>query len=104
MKNEKCNTVGTVPKYNRIAETICIFERHLLFIFNKLKSHKYHTVRTVQTSIRKTVVKEAKWIPLTHIYITTHFHGLVQTLKKVNGVQDCFHMFLLIFIWCCLAV
>ena len=53
---------------------------------------------------RKIVDEEVKWIPLTHIYITTHFHGLVQTLKNVNGVQYCFHMFLLIFIWCCLAV
>jgi len=32
-----------------------------------MKSTKYHTVRTVPKSNRKTVETLAKWIPLTHI-------------------------------------
>lgn len=48
------------------------------------EKQKYHTVEATPTCNRKIVI-EAKSIPLTHIYITAHFRGLVQKLL----IQGC---------------
>jgi hypothetical protein len=44
----------------------------------KRKTKKYHGIGKVFKPNRKTY-KEAKSIPLKHIYMTTHFPGLEQT-------------------------
>ena len=46
--------------------------------FYKMKKKHYHIVGTVPKSNREVVETEAKKIPLTHIYMTSHFPGLVQ--------------------------
>jgi len=49
---------------------------------------KYLIVRTVPKSSKKIVEIEAKWIPLTHIYMTAHIHVLVKALQyKVAGLN-----------------
>jgi hypothetical protein len=42
-----------------------------------MKNLKYHTVGKVLKSIRKIVEKEAKFISLANIYMTSHFPGFV---------------------------
>jgi len=46
---------------------------------------KYNTIGTVSKSNR-TIVKRGKIDILTYKYMTTHFPGLVQALKKSGGV------------------
>jgi hypothetical protein len=47
----------------------------------KLKTKKYHTVKTIPKSNIKIVETEGKVIPLKHKYMTTHFHDLVQAFQ-----------------------
>jgi len=47
---------------------------------NKMKSQKYNTVGNLPKLNRK-IVERWKIDPLTHKYITTHFHGLAQALQ-----------------------
>ena len=47
--------------------------------WNKMKNKKYHTVEKSQ--------KEAKWIPLTHIYMAPQFPGLVLCKKQKTNKQ-----------------
>jgi hypothetical protein len=55
----------------------CTHDYRESFVINK----KYHTVRTVPKSNGNIVEIEAKSTPLTHLYMTTHSPGLVQTLQ-----------------------
>ena len=55
-------------------------------------------LKQLQNSMSK-LQKEVKWIPLTYIYITAHFSGLIQALQsqcdgvKLNyGPQTCYMM------------
>jgi hypothetical protein len=41
----------------------------------------YHPVGTVPKSNEQIIEKEVKSLPLTHIYMTTHFPGLEQALQ-----------------------
>ena len=68
----------------------------------KLKTKKYHTVRTVLKSNIKIVKKkeEAKLIPLTHIYMTAHFLGMVQALKSGGVNLVLWEQYILIFFSC----
>jgi hypothetical protein len=44
-------------------------------------------LKQLQNSMSK-LQKEVKWIPLTYIYITAHFSGLVQALQcQCDGVK-----------------
>ena len=45
--------------------------------YDKMNNKKYHTIRTFSKSIRNMVETEIILIPLTHIYMTTHFPGFV---------------------------
>jgi hypothetical protein len=46
----------------------------------KMQNKEYNTVETFPKSQRK-YYEEAKFIPLTHKYMTTHFPGLVQACQ-----------------------
>ena len=48
--------------------------------------------------------KEAKWIPLTHMYITARFPVLVQRLTKMMMYKIVVISVLLRSMWCSLAV
>jgi len=52
-----------------------------------VENKKYYAIRIVSKSNKK-IVERAKSIHLTHIYMTTHFPGLVQVLQeKVMGLS-----------------
>ena len=53
---------------------------------NEIKTQKYNTARTVPNLHKRIVVTEVKSVPLTYIFMTTHFQGLVQTIK-VSGLS-----------------
>ena len=53
----------------------------------KMKTKKYHTVRTISKSNRKIVEMDPKSIPQTNIYMTAHFPGLAKALQQKVGVQ-----------------
>jgi len=46
---------------------------------------KYHTIIAVPKYGRKIVESETKSMPVTHIYLTTHFLTLCKHLSKISG-------------------
>jgi len=59
-----------IPIYPRLSSSVGI------------KNHQNTTLSEQFLNLTKIIEIEAKSIPLTHIYITTHFPGLVQALQK----------------------
>ena len=46
-------------------------------IWESNKEKKYHAIKILPASNRKIVETETKWIPLTHIYMTSHMTSWV---------------------------
>ena len=83
-------------KHFRISE---VFEQShvpITYIWESNKDNEYHSIKIVPASNRKIVETEANLIPLTDLYMISHYPGLVKRnsfksvyqSKLLSGVQN----------------